>query len=61
MATPFFTIEHIEAMRPEIQRVVDFFLDKMVKDGCTKPVDLVEKFSLPIPSYVGNQLSQTGM
>ncbi|BDD63563.1 hypothetical protein MAP00_008438 [Monascus purpureus] len=52
MATPFFTIEHIEAMRPEIQRVVDFFLDKMVKDGCTKPVDLVEKFSLPIPSYI---------
>lgn len=52
MVAPFFTREHVDAMRPQIQKIVDFFLGEMIKEGCEKPVDLVEKFSLPIPSRV---------
>lgn len=48
--------EHIEGMRPHIQQVVGSLLDALVKNGGTKPVDLVEKFSLPVPSYVSTRL-----
>ncbi|KAL1960857.1 hypothetical protein VTO42DRAFT_5840 [Malbranchea cinnamomea] len=52
MVAPLFTREHAETMRPEIQALADRLIDKMIKDGCEKPVDLVEKFALPLPSYV---------
>jgi len=52
MVEPLFTHEKIEAMRPHIQKTVDSLLDVMVKEGCEKPVDLVDKFALPVPSYV---------
>lgn len=52
MVAPFFTPEHIEAMRPQIQKTVNYFLEEMIKGGCKEPVDLVEKFALPIPSRV---------
>jgi hypothetical protein len=52
MVASFFTPEHINSMRPQIQNTVDFFLKEMIKAGCEKPVDLVEKFSLLIPSRV---------
>jgi nitric oxide reductase len=52
MVEPLFTREHIEGMRPHIQQTVDSLLDVLVKEGGDKPVDLVEKFALPVPSYV---------
>lgn len=49
---PFFSREHVDAMRPQIQQTVDRLLDAIVRDGSDQPVDFVEKFSLPVPSYV---------
>lgn len=39
-------------MRPQIQKTVNSLLDEMIKQGGSKPVDIVEKFALPVPSYV---------
>ncbi|KAL2353328.1 cytochrome P450 55A1 [Cryomyces antarcticus] len=52
MVEPFFSREHIDSMRPHIQSTVDSLLDAMIKAGGEKPVDLVEKFSLLVPSYI---------
>lgn len=52
MVEPLFTPEHVEAMRPHIQQTVDSLLDAMIKEARGKPVDIVEKFALPVPSYV---------
>jgi nitric oxide reductase len=52
MVEPFFTKEHINSMRPQIQKIVNLLLDEMIKGGGSEPVDLVEKFALPVPSYV---------
>lgn len=52
MLAPLFTREHVDAMRPHIQRTVDSLLDTMLKARGDKAVDLVDKFSLPVPSYV---------
>ncbi|KAK0771990.1 hypothetical protein LTR02_016439 [Friedmanniomyces endolithicus] len=50
MVAQAFTKEHIESKRPEIQATVNRCLDEMIKGGCKEPVDLVEKFALPVPS-----------
>ena len=52
MVEPLFTREHIDAMRPHIQETVDSLLDTMAKDASGKPVDIVDEFALPVPSYV---------
>lgn len=52
MVSPIFVKSNIETMKPYIQKTVDGLLASMIEGGCSKPVDLVEKFSLPIPSYV---------
>lgn len=52
MLAPLFTREHIDAMRPHIQKTVDSLLDTMLKACGDKAVDLADKFSLPVPSYV---------
>lgn len=52
MVESFFARERVDAMRPHIQETVDNLLDAIVKGGSEKPVDFVEKFSLPVPSYV---------
>ncbi|KAK4982051.1 hypothetical protein LTR66_009507 [Elasticomyces elasticus] len=52
MVEPFFAPDHIDTMRPHIQNTVDSLLDAMLREGGKKPVDLVEKFSLPVPSYI---------
>lgn len=46
-----FSPEAVEALRPEIQKLVDNLLDKLIAEGGEKPVDLIEKFALPVPSY----------
>src|SRR5262249_30728179 len=50
MMTRDFTWRRCEAMRPEIQELVDRFLDTMI-DGAPPP-DLVRAFALPVPSLV---------
>jgi len=52
MVEPLFTPEHVEVMRSHIQQTVDSLLDAMIKEARGKPVDIVEKFALPVPSYV---------
>lgn len=52
MVEPLFVKEKIEAMKPYIQRTIDSLLDSMIAKGCAEPIDLVENFALPVPSYV---------
>lgn len=52
MVEPLFVKEHVETMKPYIQKTVDELLDQMIKEGCEEPVDLVANFALPFPSYV---------
>jgi cytochrome P450 len=52
MVEPIFAKESVDKMRPHIQKTVDDLLDSMLRAGGGKPVDLVEKFSLPLPSYI---------
>ncbi|MDH6112296.1 cytochrome P450 [Kitasatospora sp. MAP12-15] len=50
MLTSDFLPKRIDAMRPEIQRIVDDAIDRMVAHG--GPVDLVSEFALPVPLLV---------
>ncbi|KAJ0315591.1 hypothetical protein COL5a_011903 [Colletotrichum fioriniae] len=52
MVEPLFVREHIASMKPYIQSTVDNLLDKMVEQGCDEPIDLIDKFALPVPSYI---------
>jgi cytochrome P450 len=54
MVEPLFVKKHVQTMKPYIQKTVDDLLDAMVAKGCKTPVDLVESFALPVPSYVSN-------
>jgi cytochrome P450 len=50
MMTGQFTFRRTEAMRPQIQELVDQYLDKMIDNG--PPADIVRDFALPVPSLV---------
>lgn len=50
MMTRDFTWRRAEAMRPQIQELVDQFLDDVIEKG--PPADLVRGFALPVPSLV---------
>ncbi|WP_343573999.1 cytochrome P450 [Mycobacterium sp.] len=50
MMTSQFTFRRCEAMRPQIQDLVDHYLDEMIDGG--PPADLVRDFGLPVPSLV---------
>ena len=50
MMTREFTFRRAEAMRPQIQELVDGFIHDMVASG--PPADLVRDFALPVPSLV---------
>ncbi|KAH8768284.1 cytochrome P450 55A3 [Diaporthe sp. PMI_573] len=52
MVEPVFVKDHVETMKPYIQKTVDDLLDQMIKKGCEEPVDLVASFALPVPSYI---------
>jgi nitric oxide reductase len=53
MIEELFTRERVEAMRPEIQRIIDNVLDGIIEKGCAQgPVDLVENFATPIPTRI---------
>jgi len=51
MVEPVFSKESVDKMRPQIQETVDDLLNSMVKARDKTPVDLVENFALPVPSY----------
>jgi cytochrome P450 len=50
MMTRDFTFRRAQEMRPQIQELVDGFLDDMIEKG--PPADLVRDFALPVPSLV---------
>jgi cytochrome P450 len=50
MMTRDFTFRRAQKMRPQIQELVDGFLDDMIEKG--PPADLVRDFALPVPSLV---------
>ncbi|MFY9919480.1 MAG: cytochrome P450 [Mycobacterium sp.] len=50
MMTRDFTFRRAQEMRPQIQELVDGFLDTMIDSG--PPADLVRDFALPVPSLV---------
>lgn len=52
MVEPFFVADRVETMKPYIQKTVDQLLDQMIARGCKEPIDLIENFALPVPSYV---------
>ena len=54
MVEPLFVKQHVQTMNPYIQKTVDDLLDAMIAKGCKTPIDLVENFALPVPSYVSN-------
>ena len=45
-----FTVKRINALEPEIQRIVDESIDELLAAG--EPADLVERIALPVPSRV---------
>lgn len=50
MLTGNFTFRRTEAMRPQIQDMVDHYLGEMIRNG--PPADIVRDFGLPVPSLV---------
>ena len=50
MMTSVFTFRRTDAMRPQIQELVDEHLRAMIANG--PPADLVRDFALPVPSLV---------
>ncbi|GMK53426.1 hypothetical protein CspeluHIS016_0100120 [Cutaneotrichosporon spelunceum] len=48
-----FTPEYVKSLGPYIQETIDNLLESMIKKGGEHgPVDLVQEFALPVPSYV---------
>jgi cytochrome P450 len=53
MVASQFSQSSVDALRPQIQKTVNTLLDQMIAKGSNAPLDLVENFSLPVPSFVG--------
>lgn len=53
MVEGLFTWDAVEKLRPHIQKTTDALLDELIAKGEPgKPVDLINAFSLPLPSYI---------
>jgi cytochrome P450 len=50
MLTKDFTVKRVNALRPEIEKMANEFIDRMVASGGT--ADLVQAYALPVPSLV---------
>ncbi|MBP2324442.1 cytochrome P450 [Kibdelosporangium banguiense] len=50
MLTGDFTVKRMQALRPQIENVVNDCLDAMIAKG--QPADLVQEYALPVPSLV---------
>jgi nitric oxide reductase len=46
-----FTPDAVDKLRPHIQETVDSLLDNMIEAG-GMPVDFIEEFAMPVPSYI---------
>lgn len=51
MVAQDFTVEKVESMRPDIQKIVDQVIDDFLKTQ-KQPVDLHEAFSMPVPTLI---------
>lgn len=49
MLTGEFTVKRMEAMRPQLRRMVNDILKEMIDEG-RQPTDLVRAYALPVPS-----------
>ena len=58
---PLFSKGQVESLKPYIRETVDTALNKMIAQGCSPPVDLIENFALPVPSYVSHLFSVLGV
>jgi len=54
MLNPHFSLKQIRALRPSVERIVNDAVDDVLKSA--RPVDLVSRFALPIPSTVISEL-----
>mgnify|MGYP003816710327 FL=1 len=53
MVAGWFTPEYVASMQPYIDKTVQDLLERLRHKGCADgPVDFVEEFALPVPSYV---------
>ncbi|KAJ6440205.1 histidine kinase [Purpureocillium lavendulum] len=53
MVEKFFDPVYVQALQPYIQQTVDSLLDAIIAKGCQNgPIDLIQDFALPVPSYV---------
>ena len=52
MLDPAFTPEAVEDLRPMMQKTVDKVLERMIEQGCSEPVDLIEHFATPVPTQI---------
>lgn len=52
MVEPLFVKEKVDSLKPYIQKTVNDLVEAMIEGGCDEPVDLIEKFALPVPSYI---------
>ncbi|KAK3320329.1 cytochrome P450 [Cercophora scortea] len=53
MVEGMFTPEHVKTLGPYIQKTVNDLLDSLRAKGCADgPVDLIQHFALPVPSYI---------
>jgi nitric oxide reductase len=53
MVEPFFAPTHVMKMEPYIKETVVDLLDRMKTKGCANgPLDLIQEFALPVPSYI---------
>lgn len=50
MFSKMFTVKSIEAMRPQVQHMVDSLIDGLLASN--KPTDFYHQFALPLPSWV---------
>nr|OQO23714.1 Cytochrome P450 55A3 [Rachicladosporium sp. CCFEE 5018] len=46
-----FSVRHVDSLRPQIQSTADNLVDAMVAKSGTGPIDFVEQYALPLPSY----------
>src|SRR5438105_7300444 len=51
-----FTTARVAAMRPRVQAIVDGLLDELERGPAGAPVDLVSRFTLPLPITVISEL-----
>ncbi|MFD7533968.1 cytochrome P450 [Streptomyces sp. NPDC059849] len=52
MVTSEFTASRMRRLRPRIQEIVDECITQILDSGNSRPVDLVQELSLPVPSLV---------